>query len=396
MTNLQYFVCKSLENLAELQKNNIRGNAPLKLLIAPLDWGLGHATRSILIINRLLEAGYEVIIASGGPQAQILQEEFPQLKMVRLPGYKFVLGSGRLTTILKICLQIPKLLIEIKKENRWLKDLLRSEKIDLIISDNRYGLYSKQVYSVFITHQLYIKTAFGQWIEKKLQALNYKFINRFSICWVPDNEKNHALAGILSHPDVFPKKPIQYIGNLSRFTKTESLPIYTLMVLLSGPEPQRTLLENKLIAELKHYPHKTIFIRGLPGEKQVLFISPSVEIHNHLSSVMLNEKIANSEWVICRSGYTTIMDLARMDKKSILIPTPGQTEQEYLADYLSKKKVALKINQEDFSLKEILEAAMKFPFEKFPEQNQDLLDTAIKNLTQLLKQKDYKPISDLG
>ena len=381
MTNLQYFVCKSLENLAELQKNNIRGNARPKLLIAPLDWGLGHATRSILIINRLLEAGYEVIIASDGPQAQILQEEFPQLRMVRLPGYKLVLGSGRLATILKICLQIPKLLIEIKKENSWLKEFLRSEKLDFIISDNRYGLYSKQIYSVFITHQLYIKTTFGKWMEKKLQALNYKYINRFSICWVPDNEKNHALAGILSHPDIFPKKPIQYIGNLSRFTKTESLPTYTLMVLLSGPEPQRTLLENKLIAELKYFPHKTIFIRGLPEEKKVPFISPSVEIYNHLPSAALNEKISESEWVICRSGYTTIMDLARMDKKSILIPTPGQTEQEYLAYYLSEKKVALKINQEDFSLKEIFEVAMKFPFEKFPEENHNLLDDAIKNLS---------------
>ncbi|MBS1669042.1 MAG: glycosyl transferase family 28 [Bacteroidetes bacterium] len=367
--------------MPKLQKNNFRDNAPLKVLIAPLDWGLGHATRCVLIINRLLEAGYEVIIASDGPQAQVLQKEFPTLRMVKLPGYNLTLGKGRRTTIFKICLQIPKILTEIKKENSWLKNFLCTEKLDLIISDNRYGLYSKQIYSVFITHQLYIKTAFGKWIEKKLQALNYRFINRFSICWVADNKKNQALAGILSHPAIFPKKPIQYIGNLSRFIKTESLPTYTLMVLLSGPEPQRTLLENKLIAELKDYPYKTIFIRGLPAEKKTLFISPSVETYNHLSSVALNEKIAKSEWVICRSGYTTMMDLARMGKKSILIPTPGQTEQEYLADYLSEKKFALKINQEDFSLKEIFEAAMKFPFEKFPEQNQDLLGTAIKNLS---------------
>ena len=354
----------------------------IRVLIAPLDWGLGHSTRCIPIIKKLLNADYEVIIASEKAQMQLLKDEFPSLVFLSLPGYRLKYGTKNLSTVLKIILQIPKILIQINRENKWLNGILRQENIDIIISDNRYGLYSRKIISVFLTHQLYIKTVFGKTVERKLQQLNYKYINQFSVCWVPDFENDNMLAGELSHPKIFPKIPVQYIGPLSRFEKKKPAIIYKLLILLSGPEPQRTILENIFLDELKFYEEKTILIRGLPGEKNVIKASSDIEIHNHLSSSELNIIICHSEIVICRSGYSTIMDLARLGKNSIMIPTPGQTEQEYLADYLSQKKLAMKINQNDFSLREALEAFAEFSFRKYEEEENQLLDAAINKLTE--------------
>lgn len=299
---------------------------------------------------------------------------------MNLPGYRLRYGRKSVITTLKIFFQIPKILIQINRENRWLNIFLRSESIDAIISDNRYGLHSKKIISVFITHQLQIKTPLGKIADKILQKLNYRYIDKFSACWVPDFENNNSLAGKLSHPHIFPETPVQYVGLLSRFAKKETSTLYKILILLSGPEPQRTILENIILNDLKSFNEKTIFIRGLPGGKKIITAPSNVEVHNHLSAKELNEKICQSEIVICRSGYSTVMDLARLRKKSIMIPTPGQTEQEYLAEYLSKNKLILKINQNDFSLAQAIEAAEKFPYKELEEKNYNLLEEAIDKL----------------
>jgi UDP-N-acetylglucosamine transferase subunit ALG13 len=273
-------------------------------------------------------------------------------------------------------------LIQINREYRWLNTFLKKENVSAIISDNRYGLHSKKIISIFITHQLCIKTPFGKRAEKNLQKLNFRYIDKFSMCWVPDFANDNSLAGELSHPKILPATSVRYIGALSRFEKKEMPFIYRLLILLSGPEPQRTILENILLKQLKSFTAKTILVRGLPGEKKSISMPSDIEIHNHLSASGLNEKICQSELVICRSGYSTVMDLARLGKKCIVIPTPGQTEQEYLAGYLFQKKIALKINQKDFSLREAIEAAQQFPFERYEEENNQLLDEAINELTE--------------
>ena len=297
-----------------------------------------------------------------------------------MPGYRLRYSRKSVITTLKIFFQIPKILIQINRENRWLNIFLRRESIDAIISDNRYGLHSKKIISVFITHQLQIKTPFGKITDKILQKLNYRYIDKFSVCWVPDFKNNNSLAGKLSHPGIFPGIPVHYIGLLSRFAKKETSAFYKILILLSGPEPQRTILENIILNDLKLYNEKTILVRGLPEEKKIITVSSNVEVHNHLSATELNEKICQSEIVICRSGYSTIMDLARLRQKSIMTPTPGQTEQEYLAEYLFKKKLVLKINQKDFSLAQAIEAAGKFPYKEFEEKNSNLLEEAINKL----------------
>lgn len=357
-------------------------NAKIKVIVAPLDWGLGHATRCIPIIWQLLKFDYEVIIATDQAQGLLLRDEFPFLRFVELHGYRLKYAGKSVITTLKILVQIPKILIQINRENRWLNIFLKKENVDAIISDNRYGLYSKKIISVFITHQLYIKTPLGKYAEKRLQKMNYRYINRFSMCWVPDFKNEPSLAGELSHPKILPATDLFYIGPLSRFEKKERPLVYRLLIMLSGPEPQRTILENILLKELKLFSEKAILIRGLPGEKKTIALSPNIEIHNHLSGSELNEKICQSALVICRSGYSTVMDLARLGKQSIVIPTPGQPEQEYLADYVFRKKIAFKTDQKTFSLHETMKAVQQFSFRKYEEENNQLLAEAIHELTE--------------
>ena len=357
----------------------------LKVLVAPLDWGLGHATRCIPIIKALIQKDYEVIIAAEGRQKNLLQEEFSSLQFIDLPGYSIEYGNKKQSLTLKVILQIPKILIQIKREKRWLNNYLRKEGLDLIISDNRFGLSSQHIYSVFITHQLYIETPFGKMISRILSALNYKFINRFSACWIPDTENDYSLAGILSHPEKLPAIPIRYMGWLTRFIKLD-LPIIkeSLLIIISGPEPQRSFFEKKLVSQIKNYRGKVTFIRGLPGNNEVPVVSPNVFVFNHLSTEALNRVICESEFVISRSGYTTIMDIVSLEKKCILIPTSGQPEQEYLAKYLFGKKIIFSIKEDDFVLHECLDTAKEFPFMLQKQNNTSLLADAIDELSSLI------------
>ena len=213
------------------------------MLVAPLDWGLGHATRCIPIIRELLEQGCEVTIGSGPAAQKILQEEFPDLRFLPLLGYNVHYSRYRSFLPLVLLLQIPKLIFRVYFENRWLKKAIATYGFNAVISDNRPGLYHPGVKSVYITHQLCIKTGnrFTQWLAQKI---HYRFIHRFSECWVPDLAGDLNLAGDLSHPLIMPRVPVKYLGPLSRFEKKGAEKKYDLAILLSGPEPQRTLFEN--------------------------------------------------------------------------------------------------------------------------------------------------------
>ncbi len=254
-----------------------------KILLAPLDWGLGHATRCIPIVKELLSLDCEVIIAATGVQKALLEQEFPFLPFVELPGYRVKYGKNRALTLLKIVAGIPKILIRIKAENAWLRAFQERERVDAVISDNRYGLYHADVFSVFITHQLLIRTPFGSRIDGILQRIQYRWLNRFSICWVPDLPGKDSLAGELSHPRQLPSIPVRYIGTLSRFEKKEILPGCDLLILLSGPEPQRTLLEKILLDQLSACPGKIILVRGLLAEG-IAFLHPISRVDRIRSS----------------------------------------------------------------------------------------------------------------
>ncbi len=332
-----------------------------KLLVAPLDWGLGHATRCIPIIKVLVENDCKVWLAGEGDQENLLRKEFPELPFLQLKGYRIQYSVSGM--IGKILLQIPRILNTIKEENKWLDERVKEYGFDTVISDNRYGLYHKKVHSVFITHQLSIKSSFGKWSEKFLQKWSYRFINRFNECWIPDEENENNLGGDLSHPQKTPSIPVKYIGPLSRFEKKLISEIKDhLLIILSGPEPLRSIFENNIIDQLVHYSGTATVVRGLPSADNIIPSTNTIHFYNHLTADLMNEEIAKAEFVVSRSGYSTIMDIAALQRKSILIPTPGQTEQEYLANYLSKKQFAFCVKQNEFSLQKNIEEARRFEY----------------------------------
>lgn len=354
--------------------------------MVPLDWGLGHSTRCIPLINYLNLIGCDVIIAAEGLQQALLQAELPHLQFAKLRGYRITFSTNRRKTLLKIIFQIPKILIAINYENRWLKQFLLLNKIGLVISDNRYGLYNKQVKSVFITHQLSIKTPFGKLFERMLRKINYHFINKFRECWIPDYDGKQNMGGELSHPPRMPLIPIRYLGRLSRIVGEQSAsPQNSLLVMLSGPEPQRSIFEDKLLSQLKLLTIPVILVRGLPGKKGLPeHTSENLVIFNHLPAAALNESINKAGIIISRSGYSTVMDLIGLKKKIIFVPTPGQAEQEYLARYLSSRKYCLMYKQQHFNVEKAMAEARTFVFEEFEEPAkpayQDLISGIIQKL----------------
>jgi uncharacterized protein (TIGR00661 family) len=339
-----------------------------RILVAPLDWGLGHATRCIPVIRELLQQDVDVWLAGEGVQEDLLKKEFPQLPFLSLPGYRIRYARSAVGLLLKIFSQTFKISEAIKKENKWLKKMVNEYSFDAVISDNRYGLYHKKIPTVFITHQLLIKNPLGKWNESFLQKINYNYISRFTECWVPDEEGETNLAGQLSHPVKKPAVPVHYIGLMSRM-KRESVNAYSenevnghLLIILSGPEPQRSILENIIVHQIAHYNGTAIIVRGLPSSSSMIPSTNTIFFYNHLPAEELNKEMQKAEFIIARSGYSTIMDIVALRKKSILIPTPGQTEQEYLAKYISEKQIAFCVEQKNFILNKALEKAGKFSY----------------------------------
>ncbi len=335
-----------------------------RVLIAPLDWGLGHATRCIPIIKAFKSLGCEVLIAADGAVAKLLSNEFPDIRIIHLEGYHIQYAKTAKALAWKLLFQIPKIISRIRNEQDWLDKIIDSEKIDLVISDNRYGLYSKKIPSVFITHQLIIKTPFP-FLEEQLRKINYRFIHRFSTCWVPDAPGETNLAGLLSHPKTLPKIPVHYIGILTRMLKQKEEEIqFDYCFLLSGPEPQRTILETNILKSLPLISGNIVIIRGLPDTASSLMVPAHIKVFNHLPTTELANVLSLSNLIICRSGYTSIMELIGLQKDAVLIPTPGQTEQEYLAEKLNAANRFLYVKQDQFNILEAINNAKEHSFIK--------------------------------
>jgi len=351
-----------------------------KVLVAPLDWGLGHATRDICIIRALIANGYEVVMGAEGAQATLLQTEFPSLQILPLIGYHVRYSKNKWGFLLKILMQIPRLARTIKAENHWLDRIIDEQQIDLVISDNRFGLHSKKIPCIFITHQLTVKAPFA-WLEKMMQSVNYSYINQFNCCWVPDVAGDENAAGILSHPVKLPIIKVTYLGLLSRFHLQAEIKQYDYCILLSGPEPQRTLLEEKLMAGISSINGKILLVRGKPGSSEVLKVPENVEVRNHLPGMEMQKAIMQSEYIVCRGGYTSLMELLSLKKKMLLIPTPGQTEQEYLAKKLMESNCCLSITQDEFDCVKHFAMAKDFTYRlpAFPLFNENSITHLLKD-----------------
>lgn len=317
-----------------------------RILVAPLNWGLGHATRCIPIIKALEKNNLEPIIASDGVAMELLKKEFPHLITIQLPSYKIKYAEKGRNFKLKLLSQLPNIIKAIHTEKKITQRIIKQYEISGTISDNRLGIYSKSTPSVFITHQLNVLTGNTTWITTKLHQF---YIKKFNECWVPDKESSPNLSGKLGHVDkTF--DTLKYIGPLSRLHKKVTPNKYELMIILSGPEPQRTLLENKLVVELKQYNQPTLFVKGIVEVEQVVTKEKNVTYYNYMNSDEIEIAFNESNKILCRSGYTTIMDLAQLGKKAFFIPTPGQYEQEYLAKKFQKEGIAPTCSQEKFKI----------------------------------------------
>ncbi len=307
-----------------------------KYLIAPLDWGLGHATRCIPLIDYLLSLGHRVFVCGEGSVEKLIKKEFPQVEFLQLRGYRISYSKSRKMFWYKILTQLPKIALAVRRERKWLSAVINQHKIDVVISDNRLGLYNQNAYSIFMTHQLGIKTG-TKFFDYFARKINYSYINRFNECWVPDiDDKEWSIAGELSHPQHFPKVPIKYIGLLSRINPTTSNTQYDIAAILSGPEPQRTIFEKTVGALFSKSLLRGIIVRGLPGVNSTIeSLPPNIKQVNHLDAVQMSLLLQSSSSVVCRSGYSTVMDLLKTGKPALLVPTPGQTEQVYLAQRMN-------------------------------------------------------------
>lgn len=335
------------------------------ILVCPLDWGIGHATRCIPIINELIQQDVNVIIGADNLPYALLENEFPQLHLVRFPGYTFTYpGNDKMA--LKMVKQVPMLLSGIRSENHFLNRIIQDLNIDAVISDNRFGLYNNNIPCVFLTHQVSIKVpSFLKIMEPILYKLNAHYISKYDECWIPDWENDFTLSGDLSH-----KRPklanTFFIGPLSRFRKQiekngKQNYKYDFAVIISGPEPQRSIFEKSVLEQLSGINQLGVVILGKPGFKDgENKIKNGIDVFSHLSSKALESLIINSKTIICRPGYSSIMDLVALGKQAVFIPTPGQTEQEYLADYFFNDGLFLRMFQDDFDIDSALKQVKNF------------------------------------
>jgi uncharacterized protein (TIGR00661 family) len=317
-----------------------------RILVAPLNWGLGHATRCIPIINALIEYNFEPIIASDGIALELLKKEFPKLKAFELPSYNISYSKKANAFKIKLLKDSPHLLKTIKKEKKVVATLTEEMEISGIISDNRFGVRHNTIPSVFITHQLRVLSGNTTWLSSKLHQ---KIISKFDECWIPDYADTKNLSGNLGHLKGY-KSSVKYLGPLTRFGKLNKETTYDLLVLLSGPEPQRSFLEEKLLKNVKNYQGKVLFIKGLVETEQKREIINNMIVYNFMTSRELEVAINESAIILCRSGYTTIMDLEKLEKRAFFIPTPGQYEQEYLAKKLHTEGIAPYSKQDEFEI----------------------------------------------
>ncbi|PLX04432.1 MAG: glycosyltransferase [Marinilabiliales bacterium] len=323
-----------------------------KILICPLDWGLGHATRMVPVIDLLLEKGAHITIAADNGPLEFLKLRFPNCDFIKLKGFEAKYPKGK-NMAFKMAMQFPAMIKAAKMAKIQLEEIIEKHKIDVVISDNRYELSTENAYSVFMTHQLNIQVKGIQSIFKPLiNSIINGYIRKYNELWIPDFEGEENLSGILSHSVKPPIDNYFFIGPLSRFSTFElkKLPKkYDIMAILSGPEPQRSIFEKLLEKELLNSGLKCIMLSAKPNLNKQLNIKNILKV-SHLPDNEFAQTIMESELIISRPGYSTIMDLAHFGKRAIFIPTPGQTEQEYLADTLKQKKHYFSQKQSDFDL----------------------------------------------
>ena len=312
----------------------------MRILVAPLNWGLGHASRCIPLIRQWLSEGHEVVLGGDGDSLLLLRKHFPKLPYVELAPLQLRYSKGK-SQVLAMLRALPKLFCFSMRDHWRLRILLRTEHIDRVVSDNRFGLYSRQTECIYMTHQLQIRLPKQfRWLEPLVARIHARVCAKYNKVWVPDlADEAQSLGGWLSHPAKQKRYgEIEYIGPLSRFVPAAeskiSETLYPIVAVLSGLEPQRSLLESEIVSRYGGQPQPVLIVQGLISRPATIVKRGNITMIPHMDDGRLAQIIRQAEHVVVRSGYSSIMDLYALGalEKAELIPTPGQTEQEYLAD----------------------------------------------------------------
>lgn len=313
-----------------------------RILVAPLNWGLGHATRCVPIINELQKQEFEVVLASDGLALKYLTKEFPDLPAYALAPLQVTYAKTKFWQTANMFVQIPKLYRFIAQDKAAIERLVKTIPIAGLISDCRPGVFLKNIPSVYVNHQLKVKSGISTALSTNLHQ---NLMKNFDEIWVPDVQHDLNLSGELGHlKDTAHLPPIHYLGGLSRFSIQKQEKKYDYCAILSGPEPQRSIFQQKIEQLFSKVKGTKICITGKVEDDG---FKNGITYRGLQTSADLNEVINASMMVISRSGYTSLMDFVKLKKSALLVPTPGQFEQEYLAAHMQEMNWFSVCHQDD-------------------------------------------------
>jgi uncharacterized protein (TIGR00661 family) len=332
----------------------------MKVLYGVNSWGLGHASRSLPIMRKLINEKNEVTVVSSGRTLEYLKKELGKsAKYLKLHDYPKPYSKYNLF-LAKFSAYLPLILKAIAEEQLKTMKIINKGKYNLLISDHRYGFGSRKIPSYLMMHQLRLVTPFRlAVVEEVTELFHFSMLLRFKKIIVPDF-KNKSLSGDLSHSlDIFNGWNVEYIGPLSDLRKRDLKEDIDYLFTISGPEPSRTVFQKKILEQIKNIDGKIVVVLG-KAEKKKSKQKENIEIHDYLKSDKFEEIMNRSKMIVSRSGYSTLMDIVELKKKAMFVPTPQQTEQEYLARYHKKKKYFYSVSQKKLNLKKDLKRAKKY------------------------------------
>lgn len=369
---------------------------PRRILICPLEWGLGHAGRMIPLALKLRQMDNEIFIGAGHEHLALFREELPGARLIEFKGFKPAY-SGILPQYLILLFKLPVLIWNIISEHNRLGKIVREHSIDIVISDNRFGLWHRGIKTVYISHMHRIPFPGRlKMLEPAGIHLHRFIIKKFSLCFIPDVRGELNLSGRLSHGLKLPSNT-RYTGILSRFSgqadsgRNEFLQGNRAVLILSGPEPQRRILKQKITDIFRNGNMHLTILEGRPGASRDAAVSGNIRSFSHLPSMEYRRLLLESDYIIARSGYSTIMELVSLNRSALLIPTPGQTEQEYLARYLSERGWFATADQKHLGTGLTMPPCRDLPAEAITAESMKLLDEALKELLDQQQDNDAQP-----
>jgi UDP-N-acetylglucosamine:LPS N-acetylglucosamine transferase len=353
-----YLYCCMKTNLHKMAQRTIRHyiRKDDTVVVAPLNWGLGHATRCIPLIHYLKNRGNKIIIASDGEALELLKKEFPELPSESLPGYGIKYYTRNM--LFNLLFSFPGLLTGLFREKSAFEKITLKYGAHVVLSDNRLAAFSKTTMNIYLTHQINIVFT-NKWLRNLAGRFHQYYIRKFDTCWIPDERGKNNISGSMGYPTGI--RDFHYIGHMTRIHKTKAESKKDICVMISGPEPQKSILSDALARELfKHTEYRIVWITS--GTKKALPypIPEHIEIHTMADSGLTAKALNESRLLISRSGYSTIMDIMQLPIKAILIPTPGQPEQEYLAASLRQNERFNTLRQSEIhKLKSMIESVLQ-------------------------------------